>query len=59
MINKDFKRDWNVFGGEVNLLIFKHWELSIDKDSVGVAIDISFRYHFAYIKLLWLVIRIF
>lgn len=59
MINKNFKRDWKTFGGEIELLIFEHFEFSIDKDYIGFGFEFSWKYRLLYFRFLNLVIRVF
>ena len=58
MFNKDFKRDWRN-GGEVNLIDTSHFSLDIDKDFIGFAFDVSYTFRMVYIKLIFLVLRIY
>lgn len=59
MINKNFKRDWEIFGGEIELLLFEHLEISIDKDGIGFGLEFSWVYRLLYFKFLNLVFRVF
>lgn len=59
MLNKDFKKDWRTYGGDVVIADFSHAEISFDKDSIGISVDISLKYRMVYIKVLNLVFRIF
>ena len=60
MLNKNFKRDWKVSGGEVNVLETKHFSLSIDKDYfISFAISCSFTYRLVYVTFLCFVFRFY
>lgn len=59
MLNKDFKKDWKTFSGEIVIADFSHAEISFDKEFIGLSVDISLEYRMIYIKVLNLVFRIF
>lgn len=59
MINKNFKRDWEVMGGEVNLIDTAHFSFDIDKDFIGLAFHISYTFRMVYIKMFFLVMRFY
>ncbi len=59
MINKDFKRDYKIYGGEVNVIDTLHFSLDIDKDFLGLSVDLSLVYRMIYIKIFCFVIRIY
>lgn len=59
MINKNFRRDWNIYGGEINVIDSKHFSLDIDKDYISFSISFSFKLRLLYIAFLCFVIRIY
>ena len=59
MFNKNFRKDWKIFGGEIDILTFNHLEIAFDKDYIGVGFEYSHMYRTLYVKLLNIVIRIF
>ena len=59
MLNKNFKRDWDIMGGEVNLIDTSHFSLDIDKDFLGFGFDVSYTFRMVYIKIFFLVMRIY
>ena len=59
MINKDFKRDWKVYGGEINVIDSKHFSFDIDKDYISFGINVSFTYRLMCISFLCFVIRFY
>lgn len=59
MFNKRFKREWNLYNGEINIIECNHFTLGFDKDYFGFAIEISMRYKMAYFKLFNLNISVF
>lgn len=59
MINKDFKRDWKVFGGEVNIIETKHLSIGLDKDFITFQVSFSWRYRFLIISIFNLVFRFY
>lgn len=59
MINKDFKKDWKIFGGEIELLSAKHFSIAIDKDYFSISISMSWKFRFVYIAIGHLVFRFY
>ena len=59
MFNKNFRKDWNTFSGEIDILTLNHLELAFDKDCIGVGIEYARVFRTLYVKLLNIVIRIF
>lgn len=59
MINKDFKKDWKIFGGEVGLLSTNHFSIDIDKDYFSISISMSWKYRLVYIAIGHLVFRFY
>lgn len=59
MINKNFRRDWNIYSGEINVIDSKHFNLNIDKDYISFSISLSFKLRLLYIAFLCFVIRIY
>ena len=59
MINKDFKRDWEIFFFVVNLIDTLHFSLDVDKKFLGLSVDLSLVYRMIYIKIFCFVIRIY
>lgn len=57
MINKDFKRDWKYYGGEVNIIDTKHFSLDFDKDYITFQISFSWSYRLLVISIFNLVFR--
>ena len=51
MLNKRFKKDWQMCGGEVNLIDTEHFSVSIDKSSFSVSISVSWKGRFIYIAI--------
>ena len=58
MFNKDFARDWKIFGGEINILCTKHFSLDFDKDFVGLEFTVSPVLKIIHIQVLNLILRI-
>lgn len=59
MFNKNFRKDWKIFGGEIDILTLNHLEIAFDKDCFGVGIEYARVFRTLYVKLLNIVIRIF
>ncbi len=59
MLNKDFTREWKMFGGEINVLYGKHFSLSIDKEWIGFGISVSPSFRMVHIELLNIVLRFY
>lgn len=59
MINKNFKRDWKIFGGEVNIIETEHFSLDFDKDYITFQISFSWRYRLLVISIFNLVFRFY
>lgn len=59
MINKDFKRDWKYFSGEVNVIDTKHFSLDFDKDCITFQISFSWSYRLLVISIFNLVFRFY
>ena len=59
MINKDFKRDWKIYNGEITVIDCKHFSFDIDKDWLGFGFDVSLEFRMIYIRVLCLVIRFY
>ena len=57
MINKNFKRDWKIYNGEINVIDCKHFSLDIDKEGIGFSFVVEPFYRMIYIQILCLVIR--
>ena len=57
MINKDFKRDWKHYNGEINVIHCRHFSLGVDKDGIGFSFIIEPLYKIVYIQILCLIIR--
>jgi len=60
MFNKEFKRDWKEYDGEIGVFESKHFQFSIDKDFIGISlIYIHRRPRIFYLKLFCLCIRFY
>lgn len=61
MINKNFKQDWRISDGEVDVYVFEtnHISLGIDKCWFGLAFEVSKTLRMIYFKLLFFNIRIY
>lgn len=59
MLNKDFKRDWKYFGGEVNIIETEHFSLDFDKDYITFQISFSWRYRLLVVSIFNLVFRFY
>lgn len=59
MINKNFKRDWKNFGGEVNIIESEHFSLDFDKDYITFQISFSWRYRLLVVSIFNLVFRFY
>ena len=59
MFNKNFKDDWRVYNGQISVLTTKHLSIDVDKDYIGLGIEISHIYRLIYIKLLNLVFTVY
>lgn len=60
MFNKEFKRDWKEYDGEIEVFKSKHFQFGIDKDFIGISL-IYLHHHprIFYLKLFCFVIRIY
>ena len=59
MLNRNFKKEWKLFNGEIMIWMANHFELAFDKEYIGIGLEISYSYRTLYLKLLNLVIRIY
>lgn len=59
MLNKNFKREWKLFGPEVNIFESEHFTLSIDKHWIALDIAISLKLKSLHIQILCIIIDIF
>lgn len=59
MINKNFKKDWKIFGGEIGLLSTEHFSADIDKDYFSISVSVSWKYRLVYIAIGHLVFRFY
>ena len=59
MINRNFKRDWKHYNGQIDLLTGKHLTLSVDKDYISFSLSISWRYMLIDLRLFNLVLTIY
>lgn len=59
MLNKNFKREWKLFGPEVNILESEHFVLAIDKDWIALDIAIAPKLKMLRIQILCIIIDIF
>ena len=59
MINKNFKRDWKLYGGEVNIIDTKHFSLDFDKDCIAFKICFSWKFRLLVISIFNLVFRFY
>lgn len=59
MINKDFKNDWRMYSGLVNIINTKHFDLDFDKDYITFQISFSWRYRLLVISIFNLVFRFY
>ncbi len=59
MFNKEFKRDWKIYDGEITVFDSKHFSFDIDKDFIGIALEYIHRYRLFYLKLFCFCIRFY
>lgn len=59
MLNKNFKREWQIFGPVVNILESEHFVLAIDKHWIALDIAISLKLKSLRIQILCIIIDIF
>lgn len=59
MINKNFKRDWRIFDGEITLMNTKHFSVDIDKDYFSVSISGSWKYRLIYVAIGHIIFRFY
>lgn len=51
-----FKHDWQVYS-IIDIADFKHFGIAIDKEYLGICIEVAPKMRFAYIKLLCMAFR--